>query len=594
MNQIPVIIVIGSILAGGGCSRHKDTTLGLSNAETATLASSPFKAEDHMTGINSSEEDAFRPVNGIEATSQTEVRYVKRCAPEQYQIEKDAALAEAAADPLHKTIVVRYSISVGTLVDHGAEVAQKRAVLRKGDSGITPVYVGPKYNFAISGGGAFHYVADHSKARDEYARGQKCFFNTIHVQASINDAILANHGFYDSHGSYDHTLAVMFYGDVYSGASEHAAEWSPRLFQKLDIRQDQIIPLYVADLREPVMNPNHAFGGAILNPNFVSSAVRRAEYQINYKEMLDLRKIVTHRDEIEKSFLSNATLNSEFTLQPIDAAPQLIENIIHSTDKLIVMSTQYTPIVLDLGQKGIMTSSLDEGAFFNVGGLLDHRNGASISHKSAWLGGTIQHGAAYGYQRIAEDGLLVMPSSTGSIVSGKQLFGSLLEVGGVSYANGFEALRALAHKDCNSARVQDRYFGPWDGELYTSKIKIWVDANRNGNAEPSEVSSLQSQGVLALNTCNIVATSAQDAHGNSTELRSAFLMKDVADLSSPAEDEIVNRIVTGMKVDGSEAEFRLACDILFQAHSNLYLEDVDSHFVFPAPAPSNTPPPATP
>lgn len=38
---------------------------------------------------------------------------------------------------------------------------------------------------------------------------------------------------------------------------------------------------------------------------------------------------------------------------------------------------------------------------------------------------------------------------------------------------------------------KDRYFGPWDKDLYTSKVKVWIDANRNGIVDDDELKTLE-------------------------------------------------------------------------------------------------------
>ena len=153
------------------------------------------------------------------------------------------------------------------------------------------------------------------------------------------------------------------------------------------------------------------------------------------------------------------------------------------------------------------------------------------------------------------------------------MFGDNLEIGGKKFANGFLALQAFANKDCQSSSVKDRYFGPWDQDLYESKVKIWIDRNRNGLDEAGEIISLKEAGVVALNACNIVSQQEADSFGNGTALRSAFLFSSNTKIDSLLnnESEIVKQLEDGESSKGEKAEFRLAVDLIFQTYPDQIL-----------------------
>ncbi|MBY0452245.1 MAG: iron-regulated protein frpA, partial [Bdellovibrionaceae bacterium] len=180
-------------------------------------------------------------------------------------------------------------------------------------------------------------------------------------------------------------------------------------------------------------------------------------------------------------------------------------------------------------------------------------------------------------RRIADDGFLVIPDAKGHVTSSKNMFGDNLEVGGKKFANGFLALQALAQKDCQSTSIKDRYFGPWDKDLYDSKIKVWVDRNRNGVDEQGEIISLKDAGVVALNTCNVVHQQETDSFGNGTALRSAFLFSSNTQIDSllSNEDEILKQLEEGETSKGEKAEFRLAVDLVFQTYPDQILKHLE-------------------
>jgi len=245
--------------------------------------------------------------------------------------------------------------------------------------------------------------------------------------------------------------------------------------------------------------------------------------------------------------------------------------------------------VLDLGQEKIRTSSLDWGTFFNLAGLKNKRLAATgmesgLSHLTAWLGGYVEKSnetnsvVTDSAQRVAEDGFLVLPNPDGSVTGAKNLFGdgfTLVEGDRITrFSNGFEALAAFAKKDCAVDNLQSHYIGPWDGAVYESGLKVWIDRNRNGVAETAEVKTLRESGVAAMNVCHIVHAQAKDKFGNRTEFRAAFLKFDEADAGTLEDAEILRRLSTGKTAQGSQAGFRVMIDVFFSSLPQAYLEDV--------------------
>src|SRR5690606_6433460 len=143
------------------------------------------------------------------------------------------------------------------------------------------------------------------------------------------------------------------------------------------------------------------------------SAVRSKEYAVQLRELFFLDRMFKHRDQFVAVLSTSKTVGG-YNFAPYEGIPQLFDNIIFGYNATI-LSMQYTPIVIDLGEKHIRTSSLDWGSFFNLSNLPVPENNKGykrISHQVAWLGGHLRQVNENGKQvwkRIADDGFLVLP-----------------------------------------------------------------------------------------------------------------------------------------------------------------------------------------
>lgn len=536
---------------------------------------------------------------------------------DRYEEERQAALREAKNDK--SLIPVRFSISTGSAVDDIAYWSHQRTILRKDSNGITPVYVGAakKDTDACHWSSNcvrdavitnhFHYLTDHNQARTDFIKGKKCFFSTVRAIASVEDSGAITYfggkkgAIPDAVAVQNHSLRNLYFGESYA---DEVNSGSPRLFRKLGDGNPNIVTLYLADLRGEVSD---AQGKAfkILMPEFVklsAGLTRGDEVSLTFKQIFDLRTVWSQRSFITEVLSTKRSIQSvtgttkkmgectadNFCYSAYEAVPQLIEWMVRSGVNGTVLSTKYTPLVLDLGAKNVRTSSIEGGSFFNMANLKvdgsdnDLDGGQKVSHLTAWLGGSLVPTKSPNsvnntwYKREVEDGFLVIPNADGSITSSKNLFGSEMKVkvggGERTFANGFEALAALANKDCKSEDLTKHYFGPWDGDLFTQKIKVWIDRNRNGIADQSEVITLSEARVGAINVCNVVFANEKDRFGNSTELRAPFMMLDQGEEVS--QEELLTRLATGTKKNGQEAEFRMIVDIFFKGKPDIVLENV--------------------
>lgn len=647
----------------------------VSTSEQAALKQNPFSlgfdANGRVDGVLGSDGMPVDNLNlDLSALNSNQIQFTKDCsAPvklndgsflSRKEYERRLVLDEVKKDTTGKLIPVNYAISFGDKMDVLADWAHRRAILSKSNPGFSYIPTGPKNDSVTEFG---YYKANHDKAKADFIKGDRCFFNTVR----LDERVPANGTYYkfvtdgDNKGEY-HTIHYMYYGwcdstiaacatdkSRYGAGNYGNDEYPNRLFgawphseqiSGSNTSEPQFVKLYVADIRGPQMG--RGLGSPLL---IKESATRGEEKSLDVKDMINLSLVYQDIGQIIRNLASDYQVPGGANFSGMDGAPQFLTNLFGSIHRTYIpenggsstnigvlnnggsgttginvnnrnpandqdlgseasftnIASQYTPIVLDLGKKKVRTSSKFGGTFFNMAALqqtdVAGEESFNVKHMTAWVGGDltdvnakIHDGARfkYDYRRIADDGFLVVTDSDGKVRSSKNLFGDNFEVNGETFENGFLALQALANKSCVSNDVADRYFGPWDKELYTNKIKVWIDANRNGEVDPGEIQSLESVGVLAINTCNIVHQELHDKFGNGTSLRSAFLYRSADDLEIPTQDEIINRLKTGMTSKNKEADFRLAIDLIFKVDESRTLKNY-GNLVRPAPRPAKQP-----
>ncbi|WP_430885365.1 calcium-binding protein [Fusibacter sp. JL216-2] len=167
------------------------------------------------------------------------------------------------------------------------------------------------------------------------------------------------------------------------------------------------------------------------------------------------------------------------------------------TKKYKSAETVQTPIILDLNGDGIQTTSINNIAYF------DHQDDG-FKEKTGWLS--------------REDGLLVRDiDGNGLIESGRELFGNntYLENGSKA-SDGFEALAAL---DKNGDGVID------SGDENFGELKIWKDANGDGNSQENELHKLSEFDIIRLNLQNTLKNET-DENGNILFMKGTYVKTD--------------------------------------------------------------------
>ena len=133
-----------------------------------------------------------------------------------------------------------------------------------------------------------------------------------------------------------------------------------------------------------------------------------------------------------------------------------------------------SPIVIDTAGTGFHLTSTANGVHFDMKG-----NGRSV--QIAWTAPE------------SRNGWLALPQD-GHVTSGKELFGNFTPQPSSTHPNGFLAL-ALYDKPENGGNgdgVIDSLDAVWN------KLRVWIDTNHDGIAQPNELHTLPSVGVYSI------------------------------------------------------------------------------------------------
>ena len=156
-----------------------------------------------------------------------------------------------------------------------------------------------------------------------------------------------------------------------------------------------------------------------------------------------------------------------------------------------------SPLVVDLDGDGIETIGTDEKVYF------DHDN-SGFAENTGWVS--------------KDDGLLVRDlNNNGQIDNGTELFGNNTVLSnGQKAANGFEALADL---DSNNDGIFNNSDTAWN------EVKVWKDANENGQVENGEFLTLEQAGIAGINLTYNTSTLV-DENGNEHKQTGTFIKTD--------------------------------------------------------------------
>jgi hypothetical protein len=181
-----------------------------------------------------------------------------------------------------------------------------------------------------------------------------------------------------------------------------------------------------------------------------------------------------------------------------------------------IIETLCDPLALDLNNDGIATISANDGIMF------DHNN-AGIRYGTGWIN--------------PNDGWLALDrNGNGKIDSGRELFGdNTRKLDGNFAAHAYDALKSFdtnndgqvsaadATGDADSSGTIDGSETYWDidnnGEYDASvdktfaDLRVWVDANSNGNTDGGELKTLAELNIVSIGTGK-TAVNVADENGN--------------------------------------------------------------------------------
>lgn len=181
---------------------------------------------------------------------------------------------------------------------------------------------------------------------------------------------------------------------------------------------------------------------------------------------------------------------------------------------------QYTPIIIDLSGEGIHLSSAENGVLFRITGRQDSLK------RIAWP------------ERGSENAWLVLDrNGNGLVDDSRELFGNTTPLP-VGYSlppgipkNGFTVLAAFD-------RVE--YGGNQNGLIDSHdsvyrRLRLWIDRNRNGISEASELITLEEAGIVSIDL-DYRNSHKIDTHGNEFRWRSKIQKSNGSDVAPWAWD----------------------------------------------------------
>lgn len=179
-----------------------------------------------------------------------------------------------------------------------------------------------------------------------------------------------------------------------------------------------------------------------------------------------------------------------------DFASDIFDDVFGLYDDAGAYTYPVDPLILDLDGDGIETISVEDGVNFDF-----DNNG--FAEKTGWVG--------------ADDGLLVRDiDGNGQIDNGSELFGDMTSMEEDVASHGFEALQQF---DTNGDNVIDQL------DAVYSELRVWKDANQNGQVDEGELLTLEELGIAGLNL-SYENIDVRDENGNSHIQTSTYIKAD--------------------------------------------------------------------
>lgn len=189
------------------------------------------------------------------------------------------------------------------------------------------------------------------------------------------------------------------------------------------------------------------------------------------------------------------------------ASPQVMNLLVGSSgDPQCDTAGTIDPLLIQLKTstpQPIILTAPDEGVMFDLlGRRLNHKK-----VQTSWFAGS-----------KTENYFLALPNKKGEVLGVDQLFGDATLGPDGKYAK--QGFAALAKYDDSGDKIISE-----DDEVF-SKLRLWKDDNLDGIAQDSELHTLDSKGVLAIDLRFDRRYQEIDGHGNITKYKSVVLMND--------------------------------------------------------------------
>jgi hypothetical protein len=170
-----------------------------------------------------------------------------------------------------------------------------------------------------------------------------------------------------------------------------------------------------------------------------------------------------------------------------------------------ICDTQASPIIIDIDGKGFHLTSAENGVSFDITG-----NGHPV--QLAWT--------APG----STNAFLALPHN-GTVTTGRDLFGNFTQQPPSNHPNGFLALAEFDKPENggNGDGVID------EADVIFSSLRLWIDTNHDGIAQPEELHTLPELGVFSISV-RYSQSRKEDEFGN------LFRYKARINLTDPQED----------------------------------------------------------
>ena len=173
-----------------------------------------------------------------------------------------------------------------------------------------------------------------------------------------------------------------------------------------------------------------------------------------------------------------------------------------------------SPIVIDTNGDGFHMTSATDGVMFDFYG-----NGRPI--QIAWTA------------KGSRNGWLALPNAQGTVTSARDLFGNitLQPPNQTTPPNGFAALSLYdaSNRGGNSNNLID------PGDTIWRKLRVWIDDDHNGVAEPNELQTLDSLGIASINLAYHM-TRYVDQFGNQFRFKGTLSATRVNDIDRKIYD----------------------------------------------------------